>query len=453
MSEVIKKGCDVLVVGGGPSGAIAAVAAARTGARTLLIEKNSFFGGTATAAMVGQFFAFYHTEQKTVAGIADELLERIEAAGGSKGFNRYLMAEAADTPLSLMSYPFDPEILKFVLDDFLTDSRVGVLLCTRATDVIMTDGKLTGVMIHGTSQRGLVTAACTVDASADAVVAEKAGVEFLDVCGEAGRRLQPMTLVFRLAGVDVRKVRSLPRDAKREIIMEGLATGDLYWKSLSFSSTPAGNDAVCLMSRVMDCDPLDDEQISKAYITGRRQVRSIVQFLKRRMPGFENAVLVNVASTMGVRESRQIRGVYTVTDDDVLTSTPFPDAIAIGSGPYDIHDPSGTGITLKMPDRPFAIPYRCMLPERVRGLVVTGRAVSATKGAIATIRHMGTMMAVGHAAGTAAALAILSGKDPAAIDVEELQAALVSQGALISPDMLYPEHHPHPYPPPRKGRG
>jgi len=268
------------------------------------------------------------------------------------------------------------------------------------------------------------------------VVATMAGVQFLDLADGKAKQLQPMTLVFRLTGVDVPKVRSLPRDVKLELVREGLGTGELYWKSLSFSSTPAGNDAVCLMSRVMGFDPLDDEEISRAYIAGRKQVKTIVQFLKRRVPGFENAVLVNIASTIGVRESRRIVGEYVVTDEDVLTAPSFPDSIAVGSGPFDIHDPAGTGITLKMPASPFGIPYRCMIPKGVGGLIVTGRTISATRGANGTIRHMGTMMALGHAAGTAAALSAQSNRDPVSIDLEQLKSKLVEQGALISPEML-----------------
>lgn len=432
----IWKETDVLVVGGGASGVIAAVAAARTGAKTLLVERNSFFGGTATASMVGQFFAFYHNEQRTVAGIADELLKRLEAAAGSRGFVRYLMAEAADTPLPLMGFPFDPEVLKLVLDDFLMEANVDLLLCATAADVTLSERKVTGVVVEGTFQKRLVRAKCTIDASGDAVVATMAGVPFLDLADGKAKQLQPMTLVFRLTGVDVPKVRSLPRDVKLELVREGLGTGELYWKSLSFSSTPAGNDAVCLMSRVMGFDPLDDEEISRAYIAGRKQVKTIVQFLKRRVPGFENAVLVNIASTIGVRESRRIVGEYVVTDEDVLTAPSFPDSIAVGSGPFDIHDPAGTGLILKMPASPFGIPYRCMIPKGVGGLIVTGRTISATRGANGTIRHMGTMMALGHAAGTAAALSAQSNRDPVSIDLEQLKSKLVEQGALISPEML-----------------
>jgi ribulose 1,5-bisphosphate synthetase/thiazole synthase len=435
-AETIEKGCDVVVLGGGVSGVMAAVAAARTGAGTILVEKNSFFGGTATGAMVGQFFAFYHNEQKTVYGLADELLRRLEAANGAKGFVRYIMAEASDTPLPLMGFPFDPEGLKLVLDEFVTEAGVNVLFCATLADVMMTGRRVTGVLVDGAFQRRALKAKCVVDASGDAVVADKAGVRFLDAAEANRKQLQPMTLVFRLTGVDVPKVRSLPREVKVKLVREGLEAGELYWKSLSFSSTPAGNDAMCLMSRVMGYDPLDDEEITRAYLAGRKQVKSIVQFLKRRVPGFENAVLVNIASQIGVRESRRIEGEYTVTDEDVLTAPDFPDSIAVGSGPYDIHDSAGTGLTLKMPASPFGIPYRCMIPKGVEGLIVTGRTISATRGANATIRHMGTTMALGHAAGTAAALSARFDRSPGAIEIGRLKESLADQGAVIAPAML-----------------
>ena len=433
-AQPIKKAFDVVVVGGGVSGVIAAVASARTGAKTLLVEKNSFFGGTATASMVGQFFAFYHNEKQTVAGIPAELLERLKDASGAKGFVRYIMGETSDTPLPLQAFPFDPEILKMVLDDFLAEARVDLLLCARARDVAVVKGRVTEVLVEGTWENRLISSKCTVDASADAIVAEKAGVQFLDSAHPDGKHLQPMTLVFRLTGVDVPKVRALPREVKVGLVKEGLDRGKLYWKSLSFSSTPAGNDAVCLMSRIMGFNHLDDEELTRAYIAGRKQVKSIVQFLKRKVPGFEEATLVNIASTIGIRETRQILGEYVVTEDDVLTGPAFEDSIAVGSGPYDIHESDGRGLILKMPDTPFGIPYRCMVPKDVGGLIVTGRAISATRGAIATIRHMGTSMALGQAAGVAAALSARSNKDPVSVDIDLLKAKLAEQGALSSPD-------------------
>lgn len=151
----IWKETDVLIVGGGASGVIAAVAAARTGAKTLLIEKNSFLGGTATAGMVPQFFAFHHAERQTVAGIPHELLERIKAAGGSNGFDRYIMAEVTDTPVLLARFPFDPEILKVVLDEFLTEANVDLLLCARSAEVTVREKKVTAVLVEGLRKGGL----------------------------------------------------------------------------------------------------------------------------------------------------------------------------------------------------------------------------------------------------------------------------------------------------------
>lgn len=431
--RAVWKESDVLIVGGGVSGMIAAVAAARTGAKTLLVESNAFFGGTATASMVPQFFALYHNEEPVVSGIPQELLGRLESAGGSTGFRRFLMAELTDTPILMVSFPFDPEIMKIVLDEFLMEANVELLLCARAVDVLVDRGKVTGVVVEGLSKRRVLSAKCTVDATGDAVVAYKAGVECLPEPSSTPAIRQPMSLIFRLTGVDVAMARSVPREEKMKLLREGLESGELIWKSVGFSTTPSGTDAIMMSSRVMGFDSLNEEDMTKAHITGRNQVKKIVKFLQRKFPGFEKAHLVSIAPYIGVRESRQILGEYVLTEDDVLTAPVFPDAICLGSGPLDVHDSAGISLLLKMPKAPFGIPYRCMVPKTIDGLIVTGRCISGTRNAIATVRHMGTAMALGHAAGTAAALSVKTHREPRSIDVELLRSTLIEQGAMISP--------------------
>jgi hypothetical protein len=431
------KETEVLVLGGGISGAIAAIAASRTGAKTLLIEKNACFGGTATASMVGQFFGFYHgNDKRVVKGLPGELLKRLETAGGANGFYHYVMAELTDSPVPMTSFPFDPELLKIVLDEFLAESGVDLLLCSKMVDVLKKGKKLTGAVVEGLSDTKLVSAKCIIDATGDAEVASRAGVKCSGQGREKTRTRQPMSLVFRLSNVDVTRARSLPREKKEEYLKEGLGTGALAWRSLAFSTTPSGSDAVCMMSRVMRLDSLDEEDFTKANILGRNQVKKTVQFLQRRVPGFEKATLVNIASQIGVRETRQIVGEYTLTEEDVLNGRAFPDSIAVGSGPLDIHDPDGIGITLKMPVSPFEIPYRCLIPIEIDGLIVTGRCISATRSAMAAARHMGTAMALGHAAGTAAAISVKTEKVPRSIDIHALRNKLVEQAAIISTEVF-----------------
>jgi hypothetical protein len=188
------------------------------------------------------------------------------------------------------------------------------------------------------------------------------------------------------------------------------------------------------MSRILDIDPLDPRQASDAERIGRQQVKSIVGFLKRDVPGFENAVLASIASRVGVRETRRIVGDYTLTEHDILSGKTFDDSIALGCGPMDVHDAHGTGIKLFMPPAPFEIPMRCLLPVGVEGLIVTGRAISATRAANGGARHMATAMALGQAAATMAVVACNEANAVHSIPAATVRRLLEADGALISRD-------------------
>ena len=242
----------------------------------------------------------------------------------------------------------------------------------------------------------------------------------------------PATLVFRLADVDVTRVRSLSREEKREIVLQGIKQRELYWEGLSFATTPANNDAICLMSRISGFDVLNDEELSQTEMAGRQQVKTIVNFLRRKVPGFEKCYIAGIAPRVGVRESRRIVGVYTLTDEDMFDNRLFEDVVALCGGPLDIHDHKGSGILLKMLDHPFQIPMRCLLPVSIDGLVVTGRTISATRQVSSTIRNMPTVMALGQAAGTIAALAASKAVSPRALSPEEVRNILKEYGAVLS---------------------
>ena len=203
---------------------------------------------------------------------------------------------------------------------------------------------------------------------------------------------------------------------------------------MSFCSTPNGHDAICLMSRITGVDALDDGDVSAAERTGRKQIRSIVGFLNREVPGFEKAILSSIASRIGVRETRRIVGDYMLTEEDIMQQRRFEDTIALGCGPMDVHDANGTGIVLYMPPAPFDIPMRCLLPKDIGGLIVSGRAICATREANGGARHMATAMALGQAAGTMAAIAIEKKIAPREIDAQEVRVRLRTDGAALSID-------------------
>jgi len=420
---------DIVVAGGGASGLVAAISASRAGARTLLVEHAGCLGGTGTYGMVAQWIGFYNRERRVVGGIAAELAERVRALGGSEGYKRYLMAEASASPIPLVHFAFNPETVKIAADDLASSANLAVRLHSRVVAPIVVENRVCGVVIEDVAGRSAVRARVVIDATGDAVVALGAGVDMaaseLATPGDA----QPCTLMFRLSNVDVPSFRGIPRQLKRELALQGLAQGRIFWESLSFCSTPGNTDAICLMSRVSGIDATNADDLSRAEVEGRKQIGSIISFLKERVAGFENATLAAIAGHIGVRETRRITGQYTLTEDDILSVRRFPDSIALGAGPLDIHETSGTGISLHMPEQPFEIPMRCLVPESVHGLVVTGRAISATRSANGGARHMATAMALGEAAGIMAALECVEGKSA---DAEVVRAIIRGRGGFVS---------------------
>lgn len=423
---------EVIVAGGGASGLIAAVSAARAGARTALIERSGCLGGTATQGMVAQYVGFYNRETRVVGGLPFELTHKIRALNGSEGFTRYVMAEATLNPVPLINFPFNPELVKIAADEFAQEAAVDIHLHTPVVRPMMGTHGVEGLIVENVSGRFALRAKMVVDATGDGTVAAAAGVPCAGEEPELKHRRQPCTLVFRMSNVDVKRFRALPREEKRAIALEGLKEGRIYWESLSFCSTPGGMDAVSLMSRIFDIDAIDAADATRAELAGRQQVKTIIRFLRERVPGFENAILAAVAARVGVRETRRIIGQHTLTESEITGGAHFEDTIALGAGPMDLHDAKGTGVALWTPERPFEIPLRTLLPQSMGGLVVAGRAMSATRDANGGARHMATAMCLGEAAGLFAALASrgeASLQDPA---VDRIRTILKERGGLVA---------------------
>ncbi|WP_407174835.1 FAD-dependent oxidoreductase [Bradyrhizobium sp. STM 3562] len=419
---------DVVVAGGGASGLMAAVSAARLGARVAVVESSGCFGGTGTTGMVAQWLGFYNGETCAVGGLPMEFAERVIARGGSKGFENYVLAEATARPLHLKRLPFNPEIAKLVADELVLESGVSALVHARISGARREGDRVSAVQVETSGGRLEVEASCVVDASGDAVVARHAGAPMK---GPApGEQRMGMSLVFRLSHVDVARFRALTRQEKRAIALEGIAGGELFWDVLSVS--PVGqSDAICLMSHLDGLDSLDPNDLTKAEFIGRYQVGRIYAFLKRRMPGFATCELAGIASHIGVRESVRLVGDYWLTEQDVIEATPFADSIALGCGPLDVHEEDGK-LRLLMPSQPFEIPVRTMTCAQVKNLLVTGRAISASREANGAIRHQATAMALGQAAGHLAAHAADFEWDLRSVPPKIIQDGLAAARALPS---------------------
>jgi hypothetical protein len=265
---------DVVVAGGGASGLTAALAAARSGARTALVERTGCLGGTATAGMVAQWLGFYNRETRVVGGLAMELTRRICALGGSNGFARYTLAEASANPIPLINFPFNPEIVKIASDEAAQEAGVDVQLYTQIVRPLSGDGRVEGVVVENASGRAALRAKIVVDATGDAAVAAASGVPCAGEEADLRQHRQPCTLVFRISNVDVKRFRGIPREVKRDR-PEGIGERRLFWEA-SFCSTRAA------AARSPD-DGFRHRRVGRhdhaAAMDGRQQVKSIVRFL------------------------------------------------------------------------------------------------------------------------------------------------------------------------------
>ncbi len=438
---------DVMVVGGGNAGCAAAIAAARHGARTLLVERYGFLGGTATASMVGPWMTFHSGEDRIVGGIAQEIVERLVRVGASPGH----LHDSSDYVATIT--PFDPEAHKALLFEMMREAGVALLLHAYVLDAEVEGDTVRGASFATVGGMRAHRASVTIDATADAFVAAAAGVPTQQ--GDERGRVQPATLMFRLSHVDLdalaEYVRDHPDQMRTSLPPGQRSAGALtavaglrdLWEAarrdgivdvprelVSFFISPYPDEVTVNMTRVVEIDPLDPDDLTRAEVEARLQVMQLLEFFRRRVPGFAHARLAATGAQIGIRESRRIVGRYTLTAADVLEARRFDDAVARSAYPIDIHNPSGAGTTTKrlVPGTTYEIPYRCLVPCNREQLLVAGRCISTTHEALASTRLTPTVMTLGQAAGTAAALACERNVRVGDVDARELRARLVADG-------------------------
>ncbi|WP_425148643.1 FAD-dependent oxidoreductase [Deinococcus sp.] len=414
--------CDVLVIGGGSAGSAAAVAAARQGASTLLVERQGFLGGTGSMVL-DTFYGFYTPgiERKIVGGIPDEVVAGLEARG--------VLLKRPNTYGAGAGLTYDPQTLKVVWDELCGGAGVRTLFHTQFVDVVMDGEYLTGAVLATKRGPGVVRARVVIDASGDADVAARAGADFEDA-GALGQA-QSLTTTFQVINVDVERATALP---KQELWALMEQHGDAYGlprREGSAHITPLAGVMVTNMTRVGGVDATDPWALSDAERQGRRQALDYMRFLRERVPGYERAELGGLSVQIGVRETRRLRGEYWLTRKDVLSARQFADAVALCGAPIEEHHAGGdTRWEYLPPGETYGIPYRCLLPRRVEGLLVAGRCLSASHDAHASVRSIGQCLAAGQAAGVAAAQA-LAHRQPRAVDTAALRARLLEMGAIL----------------------
>ena len=450
---------DVVVCGGGPSGSIAAIASARLGVRTLVVEQYGFLGGALTAQSVSPMMSFHAGDKQVVQGIPDEVVERLVRYGASPGHIVDSIGYASSVT------PFDAEGLKIVLEEMVTEAGGEVLFHTTLADVEVKGKEINRILVCTKSGLLCLAAKIFIDATGDGDLIAHAGVDYQKGRKEDGVS-QPMTTNFRVGNVDILKVRqyilehpqefrikdlesvkSAPRlsvSGFYELVRKAKDAGEfsIERKSILFFETNILGEVNVNTTRIFLKNATDARQFSEAEMEGRKQATEVFKFLKKWVPGFENAVYISSGFQIGVRESRHLKGCYILTEEDLVEDRPFEDTIAIGGYPVDIHPPTPTDaqLSLKVSKRErsiqqgwsYQIPYRCLINSQVVNLIVTGRCISATHQAAGAIRVTPIVMAIGQGAGTAAALAAMRGCSPHEIDIKELKETLKKNGAEVS---------------------
>jgi hypothetical protein len=399
---------DVLVIGGGPAGLSAAIAAARTGARAVLVERFGYLGGTATASLMACINGFRNQVEpdatQTVRGIAEEIVLALKAMDGL-GKSPYPQKAYPTEPGQLSySYAIDVEEFKYIALRMCVDAGVDLMFHTYCCGSIVEHGVLRGVIVENKSGRQALLGEVTVDATGDADVAARAGAPFWQTVADEAPRLTD-ALMYRIEFGRTRP--------------DGIHGCDF------------GTNAVIWGPGVPASDGTDADALSRSEVEARLNVYSDLERKRARLPELAGARVIETPPLLGIRQTRFVEGEYKLTADDAIEGRRFDDVVAISSCPI-IHY---YGYRRYLDHEGYDIPYRCLVPLGVEGLLVAGRCISSEQQPYESHRAMVPIMAIGQAAGTAAALACKQRVHPRALCVRELQAALVAQGAELRLDL------------------
>lgn len=447
----------LIVIGGGPSGAIAATAAARLGVKTLLIEKHGFLGGSLTAMGVGPMMSFHNGEGKQVVkGLPQLVIDRLMEKGASPGH-----IPDSITYCSTVT-PFDSEYLKIELESLFTEAGGTLLYHTHLADVETRDGVIHSLVVCNKAGLTRFTADVFIDASGDGDFAAMAGAPFMKGRDKDGVS-QPMTMNLKVGNVAIDRIKAYVKAHPEEFFFkDGAAEGlrrlesshpislggflslwrdakargevDVPRGDVLFFETATPGVIIVNTSRIQGLDATNPFDLSKAEMEGRRQCAQIFNFLKKYCPGFEEAIFIGSGPQIGVRESRHVRGLHVLTAEELVAETRFPDAIAAGGYPIDIHSPDGEGTNSVhlAAGAIYTIPARSLMTDTPSNLVVVGRCISATHEAAAAFRVTPIAMAIGQGGGTLAALAIQRKSKPADVPYEALRDVLEANGAYLN---------------------
>lgn len=459
----LRNAYDVVVVGGGTAGAIAGIAAARTGARTLLVEQYGSLGGVLTLGMslkgVNDGDGY-----KAMGGIGEELIARARADGAAT-----TIVSSHPRHGSIMGQ--DPEAMKLQLMAMVRESGLDLLLHAFLVDALRDGETIQAIQVATKAGLEIIPAKCFVDCTGDADLAARASAQCV-VGRERDGGMQPVSAIFRIGGVNLEKtwayLEEHPEDFEtppgyvgdeytvakfrakpgvgvagfRSLIAKARAAGDytIPRDDLGFNPAVGRPEVTMNITRVHGIDGTDPDDLTRAEVESQLQIIEAMRFLRRYLPGFETSYVVSNPFQVGIRETRRIRGSYVLTKEDCRVGQDFPDQVARGAYPLDVHDvgaaPTGSlvpggGTDLSKIPRSYGIPARALIAEGVENLLAAGRALSATHEAAGSARGQPVCMATGHAAGTIAAMAALAGTQPSRLEMARVQATLRKQNAVL----------------------
>ncbi len=438
---------DVVVVGGGPAGIGAAIASARNGAKTILIERYGFLGGMATAGLLPVITGTNSKQERIVKGVCQELIDKMVALGGAIDRDELPYPDSSQVT-------YEPQPFKYVADQMMRDEGVEVFLHTFFCDVLVDDEIIKGVIIESKSGRQLILTKMVIDATGDGDVAAQAGAPY-EKGRESDSLMMGVTMCFNLRNVKLnynlgkRRLKEYGEFNKilYESIEKARKNDDFPWVP-EYRTNRKGEtvvvgpwlenlvkpDEISVNFTTLFGDATNVKDLTRMEQEGRIYVEQFVRFFRKYVPGFEDCCLAEVATQLGIRETRRITGEYTLTPDDVYQGRSFDDAIAVGgSWSVDIHRSyyGDEHIFEEVSSGPFDIPYRCLLAKKTKNLLTAGRCISVSRVGLGIIRLMAPCFAIGEGAGVAAALAVKEGKFLRDIDIKKVQKLLKEEGAFL----------------------
>ncbi len=439
---------DVLVAGGGTAGAVAAIAASRSGAKVLLVEQFGSLGGSATEALVTPLMHTHIEGNPMCSSISDEINARTIELG-------YGFCDSANN-----AGHFDPLMLKFVLEEMAQEAKVKILYYTFVSDVIKEGNELKGLIVQNKAGRGAILAKRIIDCTGDADIAVLSNAPYEKGNPETGSN-QPISLRYTMSGINIQKfMKFMDENYKggyqyeppifhtamvwesgwslEPLFKQALVAGDInyedgaYWQAFGI---PGKEDSLAFnCPEIFDrVDGTNPDDLTNAQIYGKKTILRHLKFYKKYFQGFENAYVTQVAEQVGIRESRRIKGLYYMTDEDCILNRKFSDYVARSNYPVDIHGKKLINKHFDSQDKDpipyYEIPYRTLLPLEVENLIVAGRCISASFLAQSSLRVQPTVRALGEAAGIAAALSIQKEIKLSHIKGEEVRIEMERRGA------------------------